>query len=241
MCGMIFGGPHELTAVPNLTEREPIVQWSQSYWSGGYQIEVKPWEVTAITNFAAAGEAFLAAGFLLGRTPKLASAQGFWAAAMLCFAVGFLLGGIDHGFFEPKGNTTSRLVVQKISWFFGGAAYLITLRYFNTQMAASGAFCFCRIGTAGRIPHLQPNPSLPSGYDQLHSVLLVLFILNLIWLSSGSGSLYMVFGIAASVLAARFEAIGIDAFTPIDRHGDYHLVMMAAVALFFGAFFQLKA
>lgn len=208
-------------------------------------MKVKPWEVTAITNFAAAGEAFLAAGFLLGRTPKLASAQGFWAAAMLCFAVGFLLGGIDHGFFEPKGNTTSRLVVQKISWFFGGATtYLITLSTLFQYTDGSLRSVFVFVGLAQLVAFLTLATRIHHFLLVMINyipILLVLFILNLIWLSSGSGSLYMIFGIAASVLAATFEAIGIDAFTPIDRHGVYHLVMMAAVALFFGAFFQLKA
>jgi hypothetical protein len=208
-------------------------------------MKAKPWEVTAITNFVAAGEAFWGAGFLLARTPNLGSAQGLWAAAMLTFAIGFLVGGIDHGFFEPKGNTTGRLIVQKVCWFFGGATiYLITLSTLFQYTDGSLRTILIFVGSAQLVTFfilaIRIHHFLLVMINYI-PVLLILLILNLMGLSSGSGSLYMIFGIVACMLAAIFEGIGIDVFTPVDRHGVYHLVMMAAIALFFGACFQLKA
>jgi hypothetical protein len=208
-------------------------------------MKAKPIEVTAITNFVAAGEAFFGAGFLLARTPNLGSARGLWAAAMLSFAIGFLIGGIDHGFFELKGNTTSRLIVQKVCWFFGAATtYLITLSTLFQYTDGSLRTILVFVGLAQlvtfQILAIRIHHFLLVMINYI-PILVVLFILNLMGLSSGSGSLYMIFGIGACVLAAIFEGIGIDVFTPVDRHGVYHLVMMAGIALFFGAYFQLKA
>jgi hypothetical protein len=212
---------------------------------GGNSVKVKAWEVTAITNFVVAGEAFFGAGFLMSRISNLVSAQGFWAVAMLCFAIGFLIGGIDHGFFEPKGNTRVRLVVQKMSWFFGGVTtYLITLSTFFQYVSGSLRTVLILIGLAQLLTFLILALRIHHFLIVMINyipILVALFVLNSIGLSSGSGSFYMMFGIIACILAAVFEGIGIDAFTPVDRHGVYHLVMMAAIALLFGAGFRLKA
>ena len=76
---------------------------------------MKDWEVTSMTNFMLAGETFIAAGFLLGRAPLHASAASFWSLAMLFLAASMLVGGIDHGFFEQKGDTRDRMIIAMAS------------------------------------------------------------------------------------------------------------------------------
>jgi len=72
-----------------------------------------PLSVTAITNFVLAAEAFLAAGFLLGRVRSLSTAAGYWALALLFMGISALSSGIDHGSLEPNGNTPVRRVFEK--------------------------------------------------------------------------------------------------------------------------------
>ncbi len=88
---------------------------------------MKAWEVTAMTNFIAAGEAFLAAGFLLGRAPLAASASGFWALTLLFLAAGLLAGGINHGFFEQKPDPRGSRIMQKVTWICAGVTTFFTL------------------------------------------------------------------------------------------------------------------
>jgi hypothetical protein len=205
---------------------------------------VKAWEVTAITNFTLAGEAFFAAGFLLGKMPFVVSARSFWTLAVLFFAVGFLVAGIDHGFFEPKGNTRARLIVQKVSWFCGGiTTFLITISTAYQFASGSLRLALLVVGLALLIIFLIVAIRIHHFLVVLINyvpILLLLLILNIMGLASGSGSWYMILGITISILAAVFEGFGVDIFVPVDRHGLYHLVMMVAVAFLFLATFDLK-
>jgi hypothetical protein len=205
---------------------------------------MKAREVTAITNLTVAAEAFLAAGFLLGRMPGGISSRGLWALAMLFLAVGFLLGGIDHGFFEPQGNTRVRFVIRKACWFCAGiATWLITLS--TACQFASGAFRTALFVVASiqlvifLILATRIHYFLLVMLDYVPALLLVL-VLNITGLFSGSGSWYMTVGIALSVFASILEGLRVDVFAPVDRNGLYHLVMMVAVVFLFLAVLGLK-
>jgi hypothetical protein len=198
---------------------------------------MKAWEVTSITNFVAAGEAFLAAGFLLGRVPLSASAACFWALALLFLALGLLIGGIDHGFFEQKGDSRSRMIMQKATWICVGLTTFFTLLTALYRFAPAGwrasiiilglvqflIFCFFAI-------RIHKYLVVIINYAP---VLLILLVLNIIGLSSGAGSGWFIGGILISILASAFQALGVDRFTPLDRNGLYHVVLMGAVAILF--------
>jgi hypothetical protein len=198
---------------------------------------MKAWELTALTNFIAAGEAFLAAGFLLGRTPFGASAAFFWALAVLFLAAGMLIGGLDHGFFEPKGNTRGRMIIQKITWICAGIMIFFTLLTALYQFAPIGwrvpiviiglvqflVFCFFAIRIHNFVVVIL----------NYAPILLILLVLNLIGLPSGSGSWWFINGTLISIAASVLLALGVDKFSPLDRNGLYHIVLMAAVAFFF--------
>jgi MFS family permease len=198
---------------------------------------MKAWVVTSITNFVAAGEAFLAAGFLLGRVPLSASAACFWALALLFLALGLLIGGIDHGFFEQKGDSRSRMIMQKATWICVGLTTFFTLLTALYRFAPAGwrasiiilglvqflIFCFFAI-------RIHKYLVVIINYAP---VLLILLVLNIIGLSSGAGSGWFIGGILISILASAFQALGVDRFTPLDRNGLYHVVLMGAVAILF--------
>ena len=198
---------------------------------------MRAWEVTAITNFIAAGEAFLAAGFLLGRAPLSASASGFWGLTMLFLAAGLLAGGIDHGFFEQKGDTRGRMIMQKITRIFIGITTFFTLLTALYQFAPFGwrspiviiglvqflIFCFFAIRIHNYLVVI----------INYAPILLILLVLNIIGLPSGSGSWWFIIGFLLSIIASVVQALGVDRFSPLDRNGLYHVVLMAAVAFFF--------
>jgi hypothetical protein len=198
---------------------------------------MKALEVTAVTNFLAAGEAFLAAGFILGRAPIAASAAAFWSLAMLFLAAGLLAGGLDHGFFEPKGDTLARRIMQKATWVCAGVMTFFTLLTAVYQFAPAlcrlplailglaqlAVFCFFALRTRNfLVVILNYAP-----------IMLILLLLNIAGLSSGSGSWWFIAGILVSAAASILQAAGFDRFSPLDRNGAYHVLLMAAILAFF--------
>jgi hypothetical protein len=198
---------------------------------------MKTWEVTSITNFVAAGEAFLAAGYLLGRIDLSATAACCWGLAMLFLALGLLIGGIDHGFFEQKMDSRGRMIMQKATWICIGIMTFFTLLTALYRFASVGwhipvaiigfvqflIFCFFAV-------RIHKYLVVIINYAP---ILLLLLVLNLIGLPSGSGSWWFITGILISIAASGLQALGVDNFSPVDRNGLYHIVTMGAIIFFF--------
>jgi hypothetical protein len=77
--------------------------------------------ITSITNFLLAAEVFILAG-RMSRMPKVRfSAVSYFSGVLLLLGVAALLGGIDHGFFEPANMP--RYLIQRSDWIvLGGVA-----------------------------------------------------------------------------------------------------------------------
>ncbi len=115
-----------------------------------------PLQVTAITNFAWAGEVLAAGGFLLARAGRVSSAMGWCALAVLAMGISALIGGVSHGFFEPEGKTPAGWAMDKAKdlsaalvaffvlltagrQFFGLRAQLVVLVIAFAQLGAFAA------------------------------------------------------------------------------------------------------
>jgi hypothetical protein len=171
---------------------------------------MKTWEVTSITNFVAAGEAFLAAGYLLGRIDLSATAA--------CCSRG-------------------RMIMQKATWICIGIMTFFTLLTALYRFASVGwhipvaiigfvqflIFCFFAV-------RIHKYLVVIINYAP---ILLLLLVLNLIGLPSGSGSWWFITGILISIAASGLQALGVDNFSPVDRNGLYHIVTMGAIIFFF--------
>ncbi len=198
---------------------------------------MKTLEVTAMTCFLAAGEAFLAAGFLLGRAPISASASGFWGFTILFLAAGLLLGGLDHGFFEPKGNTRGRMIMHKATWICTGVMTFFTLLTALYRFAP--VEWHPPVIIIGLVQFLVFYFFAARIHNYLVVIvnyapaLLILLVLNLLGLPSGSGSWWFIIGILISIMASIVQALGVDRFAPLDRNGLYHVVIMAAIVFLF--------
>jgi hypothetical protein len=194
-----------------------------------------PLSVTAITNFLWAAEAFLAAGFLLGKVRSLSTAAGFWALAMLFMGIGALSGGIDHGFLEPRGISPGRRVFEKATRIAAGILAFFTLLTAGWQFfAAEARPAFLAAGLLLFAAYLVATFLLDSflvvilGYAPAMVLFLVMSILGL---EAGTGSWQMIAGLLVSAAASLIQALGVDRFSPLDRNGLYHVLLMAATVL----------
>lgn len=134
--------------------------------------------------------------------------------------------------------------VQKISWFCAGiTTFLITLSTAYQFASGSVHAALVLVGLAQLliflILALRIHHFLLVIINYI-PILVLLLVLNIIGLALGSGSWYMILGITVSIFASVLEGFGVDVFSPVDRHGLYHLVMMVAVAFLFLATFELK-
>lgn len=195
--------------------------------------------VTAVTNFILAGQVLFFAGWLLGRKQTIGSAAWLWGLTMALLGLSALLGGIDHGFVEPQGDTAGRLIFQRSYW------------------GVLGLMTFCLLLTISRqfFPASMQTPVLILGIVQLivflileialgqflviilnyAPIMLLFLIMHLIGLKSSSGSWQMIVGIVVMFVASALQALGIDTFSPLDRNGLYHIVaMVGATFLFWG-------
>jgi hypothetical protein len=202
---------------------------------------VAPLELTAITNFIWASELFLFAGLLLGQRWPHDSAAFLWALVMLAMGVSAFIGGIDHGFFEPKGESASRVVVQKATWIaIGGLTVLIVLavaRQFAPPAWFRYIVCLGLVHFAVFVVAALRARTFAVVVINYSPVIVTMLVLNVAGTRHGSGSWQMTLGVVLSGVATLAEALGVHILSPIDRNGLYHIILMvAAVFLFLGGF-----
>jgi len=189
--------------------------------------------VTAVTNFILASEVFVFAGVLLGRVTKLDSSFGFWALAILFLAVGALMGGIDHGFLEPGGNSPARVVMQRATWIALGILTLLVLLTTGWQFTKPPVrTAFLVVG----LVQLSVFVFLVVFIDNFlvvivnYAPVMILFLsLHLVHLGDGAGSWRMVVGLILAFVASAVQSLGVDVLSPLDRNGLYHVIMMPGV------------
>jgi hypothetical protein len=196
-----------------------------------------PLQVTAITNFIWAGEALAGAGFLLARAGSAASAAGSWALAMMSMGVSALVGGIDHGFFEPEGKTPAHRAMEKAKNITAGviaffALLTVARQFFGPKAQALFLVIACAQLGAFVVATLLLDGFLVVILDYAPAMILLL-VMSLLGLGSGAGSWQMVVGLVISTAASVVQALGVDRFSPLDRNGLYHLILMAATVFLF--------
>jgi hypothetical protein len=201
--------------------------------------------VTAVTNFILACEVFLFAGLTLAREKAPRSALWFWGLAILLLGVSALLGGIDHGFLEPFGQTPNRIVLERSNWLVLGvmtAMLLLTTaaQFFSARLQRWAAY-FAVVQFlvyAALVIYVGDFLVVIANYAP---VMLLLLVLSVIGLKDGRGSWPMVIGIVILFVASGVQASGFDALTPVDHNGLYHLMAMAGVVFLYAGGLKLRA
>ena len=191
--------------------------------------------ITSITNFLLAAEVFFLAGRMSG-TPKVRlSAAWYFSGVLLLLGVAALLGGIDHGFFEPA-NLPSYLI-QRSGWIvMGGVTFCLLMttakQFFPPELQ--------RVALLAAVVQFAADTAAVLWIDSFLDVILnyapvmlLLLAMSSIGLRNGRGSPQMVAGILSLFAASGIQAAGVDVFSPLDRNGLYHLGSMVGVGFLY--------
>jgi hypothetical protein len=193
--------------------------------------------ITSITNFLLAAEVVFLAG-RMSKTPKVRfSAAWYFSGVLLLLGVAALLGGIDHGFFEPANMP--RYLIQRSDWIvLGGVTFCLlmtTAKQFYTPAVQRIVFFAAVVQFSAYTAAVLLVDSFLVVILNYAPVMLLLLIMSFSGLRSGRGSAQMVAGILILFAASGIQAAGVDVFSPLDRNGLYHLLSMVGVAfLYFG-------
>jgi Family of unknown function (DUF6962) len=187
--------------------------------------------LTAITDFLLAGEALFLAGRMSARPKARFSAAWYFSGFLMLLGVAALLGGIDHGFFEPAG--LPRYAIQRADWIvLAGVTFCLLMatvqHYFPprprrialpvalVQFAAATAAAFAAGSFLVVILNYAP-------------VMLLLLVLSIAGRKNAAGSGWMAAGILILFAASGIQAAGVDLWSPLDRNGLYHVISMIGV------------
>ena len=196
---------------------------------------MSPLAVSALTDFLLACEVLFFAGRLVQLPKQRFSAAWYWSAAMTLLGLASLIGGIDHGFIEMQG--LERFPIQRADWLVAGAMTGCVLMTATTQFIPSRlhrlalGLTLLQFGLYALAVFLIDNFFVV--IVNYAPVMLLLLALSMRGLGSGRGSLSMIAGIAIQFGASGVQASGVDAFTPLDHNGLYHLISMVGVVFLF--------
>jgi len=198
--------------------------------------------LTSLTDFALAAETLIFAALVLRRPKQRFSAAWYWGGTMLLLGIGALMGGIDHGVFEPAH--WPRYGIQRGNWVVLGAMTFCLLMTIGQQFFPPGLRrVLPAIATAQFAVDTVAVLTIDSFLDVVLNyapVMLLLLAMSIAGLRNGSGSQAMIAGIVVLFTASGIQAAGVDTFTPLDHNGLYHVVSMAGVALLYRGGLRLR-
>jgi ABC-type uncharacterized transport system permease subunit len=191
--------------------------------------------ITSITNFLLAAEVLFLAGRMSGRPKVRFSAAWYFSGVLLLLGVAALLGGIDHGFFEPANMP--RYLIQRSDWIvLGGVTFCLlmtTAKQFFPPAVRRVVLFAAVVQFAANTAVVLLVDSFLDVILNYGPVMLLLLIMSCIGLRGGRGSPWMAAGILILFAASGIQAAGVDVFTPLDRNGLYHLLSMIGVAFLY--------
>ena len=191
--------------------------------------------ITSITDFLLAGEVLFLAGRMSGTPKDRFSAAWYFSGVLLLLGVAALLGGIDHGFFEPANMP--RYLIQRSDWIALGGVTFCLLMTTAKQFFPPG---LQRVALLAAVVQFAADTAAVLWIDSFLDVILnyvpvmlLLLAMSSISLRNGRGSPQMVAGILILFAASGIQAAGVDVFSPLDRNGLYHLGSMVGVGFLY--------
>ncbi len=135
--------------------------------------------------------------------------------------------------------------MQKATWLAAGVLALFTLLTTVRQFAPG---TWWTPWLAAGLAQLAVFAFLAIRIDSFVVVILdytpvavALLVLSAAGARSGSGSWQMALGLALSFAASAVQAAGVDALSPVDRNGLYHLILIVASLFLCAGGLRLKA
>lgn len=191
---------------------------------------------SALTDVILACLQAFAAGCLLRPDVSKNSAAGIWAIAMSLIALTFLMGAIDHGFFEPVAHWMHEplKVATRVCAAVTSFVVCVTaaLQFLKARTRKLVYFISGGINSVVIIAlFLSDNFFIVMG--SYSAAMLFLLALNIAGLRKGTGSLTMIGGVVITFVASSLPIIGFELFSGFGIYATYHVVLMPAVLCFY--------
>jgi hypothetical protein len=191
--------------------------------------------ITSCTNFLLAAELFFFAGMMARTAKTRLTPAWFWAVAMTALAVSSLLGGLDHGLVEPAG--LDRFWIQRPNWLVMGVMTFCTLQVAGRQFLPARLWrTLLVVGVVQAVVYAVAVFAIGNFLVVIANyapVVLLLLVLSIRGLNTGTGSWQLVAGICVLLVATLVQVSGLDLFLPLDHDGLYHVISIAGVPLLY--------
>lgn len=195
--------------------------------------------ITAVTNFALAGESLVFGALTLQTAKSRYSARWYFGLVLLFLGAAALAGGIDHGIIETRH--WPRYAIQRSTWI------LLACATFCLLMTAAKQFFPARWHpaiAAVAVLQLLVDALVVLRVDSFLDVILnyapVMLLFLVLNVMRPQGSRQMIAGLLLQIAASAIQALGIDSFAPLDHNGLYHAVSTLAVVFLYRGGQQLR-
>ncbi len=192
--------------------------------------------LSALTDVILACLQAFTAGMLFRGDFGRGSPAWIWSRTMALVALLFLIGAIDHGFFEPEAHpwhqplqTINRALVAVAAFFIAITAAM----QFLGPVGRKVTFALGGLGCAAVVVSVLMSDNFFIVIGGYSLALILLLGLNLRGLFRGNGSLSMILGILLTFAASALPVIGYQGFAGLGMYGTYHVVLMPAVVAFY--------
>lgn len=192
--------------------------------------------LSALTDVLLASFQAFAAGLLFRPGLRSGSPAWLWACTMTVIAVSFLIGAIDHGFFEPVAHplheplmSLNRALVAVVSFMLVLTGSIRFLRRRGRRIAVTLA----GLGNAAVIVLVFLSDNFFIVIGSYSAALVFLLVFNILGLRHGMGSLAMIAGIVITFAASALPLIGYEGIAGLGIYATYHIALMPAVVAFY--------
>jgi len=191
---------------------------------------------SALTDVILACLQAFAAGLMMRPDIEKKSAAWFWAITMTLIALTFLLGAIDHGFFEVAGHwlheplkIATRACAAVTSFFIcvSAAVQFLGPRARKLVIGISG------IVNAAVIVAVFVSDNFFIVMGSYSAAMILLLVLSMMGLRKATGSVAMISGVIITFVASALPIVGFELFDGFGIYGTYHVVLMPAVICFY--------
>lgn len=192
--------------------------------------------LSALTDVILASLQAFAAGLLVGSGVRKGTPAWLWAWTMTAIAGVFLVGAIDHGFFEPVDHplhqplmSFNRALVAVVSFMMIAVAAV----QFLGPRGRKAALTIGGLGNAAVIVLVFLSDNFFIVIGSYSAALVFLLVLNLNGLRHGKGSLAMIAGIIITFVASALPLSGYEGVAGLGIYATYHIALMPGVVAFY--------
>ncbi len=192
--------------------------------------------LSAMTDVLLACFQAFAAGLLFQADMRRGSPAWLWAWTMTFTALTFLVGAVDHGFYEPVAHPLHPLLMSINRALVAVVSLLFVMTAARQLLGRTGGRIAVTVAapTAAAVAvavFLSDNFFIViGGYS---AALLFVLALNLFALRDGGGSLAMIAGIVITFAASAIPLTGGEGLAGLGLYATYHIALMPAVVAFY--------